>query len=58
MCENGFEVMTVCEMWPKDVIITVVIATDVEDETTANALIQMVIDSNIRLSDGRTTQAF
>lgn len=41
MAENNFTVITAGQVWPEYVIITVVIASGVRNDTMMNALIQM-----------------
>lgn len=48
--ENDFAVMTAGQVRPEDVVTVVVIATDLEDRTMPNALVQMSLHSEPRLS--------
>lgn len=58
--ENNFAVMTASQFWPEYVITSVVIAADVGDETTLNALVQVPLSlhSKLNLLDEQTTPTF
>lgn len=46
VAENDFVVMTANQIWYEDFICTIVIATDIGNEKTANTLVQMSLSSD------------